>query len=54
MTDSLTSTPEFEELLEHYAQEFDQASKETKLPDDPYIKEINELAIKINRDYLNK
>lgn len=54
MTDSLTPTPEFEELLEHYAQEFDQASKETKLPDDPYIKEINELAIKINRDYLNK
>ena len=38
-------------MLEHSAQEFDKASQETKLPDDPYMKEINELAIKINREF---
>ncbi len=50
--DHMTPTNEFEQLLADYTKRFDEAAKNTALPDEPYYDEINKLAIKINKLYL--
>lgn len=50
--DGMTPTQEFEQLLAEYQARFNNATAQTKLPDNPDYAKINELAVKINTVYL--
>ena len=47
--DNATPTDEFLKLLDDYTKEFDDAAKNTTLPDQPDFGKINALSIQINK-----
>lgn len=49
--DGMTPTKEFEALLSEYQARFNEAAKNTKLPDKPEYDKINALVIDINKRY---
>lgn len=50
--DKMTPTDEFEQLVAYYTAKYEEAAENTKLPDEPDMKKINDLLITINKMYI--
>lgn len=48
-SDGCTPTEEFKKLVEEYKERFEEASKNTTLPDNPDYDKINELSMRVNK-----
>lgn len=54
LKDEKTVTPEFSELIQEYSAKFDEASRETTLPDSPDFERINDFVMRVNKRIIDE